>query len=102
MQTGRWSVDDKVKMVKTEIEIINKLGVHARASAKLTQLASRFKSEVWMSYNNQRVNAKSIMGVMMLAAGKGSVVLLEAEGVDEVECLQALEALVNNRFGELE
>ena len=89
-------------MVKTEIEIINKLGVHARASAKLTQLASKFKSEVWMSYNNQRVNAKSIMGVMMLAAGKGSVVLLEADGADEVECLQALEALVNNRFGELE
>lgn len=89
-------------MIKKELEIINKLGVHARASAKLTQLASKFKSEVWMSYNNQRVNAKSIMGVMMLAAGKGSVVLLEAEGVDEAECLQALETLVNDRFGELE
>ena len=89
-------------MIKKELEIINKLGVHARASAKLTQLASKFKSEVWMSYNNQSVNSKSIMGVMMLAAGKGSVVLLEAEGVDEVECLQALEALVNDRFGELE
>ena len=89
-------------MIKKELEIINKLGVHARASAKLTQLASKFKSEVWMSYNNQQVNAKSIMGVMMLAAGKGSVVLLEAEGVDEAECLQALEALVNDRFGELE
>ncbi len=89
-------------MIKKELEIINKLGVHARASAKLTQLASKFKSEVWMSYNNQRVNAKSIMGVMMLAAGKGSVVLLEAEGVDEAECLQALEVLVNDRFGELE
>ena len=89
-------------MIKKELELINKLGVHARASAKLTQRATKFKSAGWMSYHNQRVNAKSIMGVMMLAAGKGSVVLLEAEGVDEAECLQALEALVNDRFGELE
>lgn len=89
-------------MIKKEFEIINKLGVHARASAKLTQLASKFKSEVWMSYNNQRVNAKSIMGVMMLAAGKGSVVLLEADGADEAECLLSLETLINNRFGESE
>lgn len=89
-------------MTKTELEIINKLGVHARASAKLTQLASRYKSEVWMSHNNQRVNAKSIMGVMMLAAGQGSTVLLEADGVDEVACIQALEELINNRFGESE
>lgn len=89
-------------MIKKEFEIINKLGVHARASAKLTQLASKFKSEVWMSYNNQRVNAKSIMGVMMLAAGKGSVVLLEADGADEAECLLSLETLINNRFGEPE
>lgn len=89
-------------MIKKEFEIINKLGVHARASAKLTQLASKFKSEVWMSYNNQRVNAKSIMGVMMLAAGKGAVVLLEADGADEAECLLSLETLINNRFGESE
>ncbi|MGN0918264.1 MAG: HPr family phosphocarrier protein [Oxalobacter sp.] len=89
-------------MIKKEFEIINKLGVHARASARLTQLASKFKSEVWMSYNNQRVNAKSIMGVMMLAAGKGAVVLLEADGADEVECLLSLETLINNRFGESE
>lgn len=89
-------------MIKKEFEIINKLGVHARASAKLTQLASKFKSEVWMSYNNQRVNAKSIMGVMMLAAGKGAVVLLETDGADEAECLLSLETLINNRFGESE
>ncbi len=89
-------------MKNLEIEIINKLGVHARASAKLTQMASKFKSEVWMSFNNQRVNAKSIMGVMMLAVGKGSVVLLEADGVDEDECLAALEALIKGRFGEPE
>ena len=89
-------------MKNIEIEIVNKLGVHARASAKLTQTASKFKSEVWMSFNNQRVNAKSIMGVMMLAVGKGSVVLLEADGVDEDECLAALENLIKERFGEPE
>ena len=89
-------------MVKTELEIINKLGVHARASAKLTQLASKYPCEVWMTYNNQRINAKSIMGVMMLAAGKGSTVLLEADGQDEETCLQALTTLINNRFGESE
>ena len=72
-------------MISKDIEIINKLGLHARASAKLTQLASQFKCEVFMTRNKRRVNAKSIMGVMMLAAGKGSVVLLETEGVDEAE-----------------
>lgn len=87
-------------MIQREIEIINKLGLHARASAKLTQLAAKFKSEVWMSRNARRVNAKSIMGVMMLAAGKGSVVTLETDGADEQECLDALTALINDKFGE--
>lgn len=87
-------------MIQREIEIINKLGLHARASAKLTQLAAKFKSEVWMSRNARRVNAKSIMGVMMLAAGKGSVVTLETDGVDEQECIDALTALINDKFGE--
>jgi phosphocarrier protein HPr len=87
-------------MIQQEIEIINKLGLHARASAKLTQVAARYKSDVWMSRNNRRVNAKSIMGVMMLAAGKGATVLLEADGEDEKECFDALVALVQNRFGE--
>lgn len=87
-------------MIEQDIEIINKLGLHARASAKLTQLAGKFKSEVWMTSNNRRVNAKSIMGVMMLAAGKGSVVRLEVNGEDEQPCMDALVALVNDRFGE--
>ena len=89
-------------MVQTELEIINKLGLHARASAKLTQLASKFSCEVWMARNNQRINAKSIMGVMMLAAGKGSKILLETDGEDEAECMKALTRLINNRFGEAE
>ncbi|QAU33176.1 HPr family phosphocarrier protein [Janthinobacterium sp. 17J80-10] len=87
-------------MIQKEIEIINKLGLHARASAKLTQLAAKYKSEVWMSRNARRVNAKSIMGVMMLAAGKGSVVTLETDGADEQECLDALVVLINDKFGE--
>jgi phosphocarrier protein len=87
-------------MIQKEIEIINKLGLHARASAKFTQLAAKYKSEVWMTRNKKRVNAKSIMGVMMLAAGKGATVLLEVEGEDEKECFDALVALVNDRFGE--
>jgi phosphocarrier protein HPr len=87
-------------MIEQEIEIINKLGLHARASAKLTQLAAKFKSDVWMTRNKRRVNAKSIMGVMMLAAGKGSKVILEAEGADEKECFDALVELINNKFGE--
>ncbi len=89
-------------MISKDIEIINKLGLHARASAKLTQLASQFKCEVFMTRNKRRVNAKSIMGVMMLAAGKGSVVLLETEGVDEAECMAALEKLIQDKFGEAE
>ena len=87
-------------MKQVEVEIINKLGLHARASAKLTQLAGKFKSEVWMTRNHQRINAKSIMGVMMLAAGKGARVTLEASGEDEAACIEALVALVHDRFGE--
>jgi phosphocarrier protein HPr len=89
-------------MIEQEIEIVNKLGLHARASAKLTQLAAKFQSEVWMTRNKRRVNAKSIMGVMMLAAGKGSKVMLEANGPDEKECFDALTLLIQNKFGESE
>ncbi len=89
-------------MIEQELEIVNKLGLHARASAKLTQLAAKFKSEVWMTRNKRRVNAKSIMGVMMLAAGKGTKVLLEVEGDDEQACFDAIAALVENKFGEEE
>ncbi len=87
-------------MIKTAITIINKLGLHARASAKLTKLASTFKSEVFMSRNGRRVNAKSIMGVMMLAAGIGTTVEIEADGEDEQAAMDALLALVNDKFGE--
>ncbi len=87
-------------MIQKEIEIINKLGLHARASAKLTQLAAKHQSEVWMTRNKRRVNAKSIMGVMMLAAGKGATVLLEVDGADEAACMEALLALIENKFGE--
>lgn len=83
-----------------EVEIINKLGLHARASAKLTKLASQFKCEVWATRNNRRVNAKSIMGVMTLAANKGSRIQLETSGDDEVEAMAALAALVEDYFGE--
>ena len=89
-------------MPQRELEIVNKLGLHARASAKLTQVASRFQSDVHIARNGRRVNAKSIMGVMMLAAGKGSKVKLEAEGVDADAALKALTALIANRFGESE
>ncbi len=87
-------------MQKQEVEIINKLGLHARAAAKLTQLASRFQCEVWMARKGRRINAKSIMGVMMLAAGKGSTVEIETDGVDEAAALQALVALIGDYFGE--
>ena len=83
-----------------ELTIVNKLGLHARASAKLTQVASGFKSDVWLTRNGRRVNAKSIMGVMMLAAGKGSTVTVEADGEDAEAALSALRALVADRFGE--
>ena len=87
-------------MIKQDIEIINKLGLHARASSKLTQTASQFSSEIWLEKNGRKVNAKSIMGVMMLAAGKGSFIGLEANGADEVEAMAALQALINDYFGE--
>jgi phosphocarrier protein HPr len=87
-------------MPKMEAEIINKLGLHARASAKLTQAASTFKSEIWLSRSGRRVNAKSIMGVMMLAAGKGSKVLVEAEGDDADAAIAALLKLISDKFGE--
>jgi phosphocarrier protein len=87
-------------MIQQDLEIINKLGLHARASAKFTQLAAKYKSDVWLTRNGRRINAKSIMGVMMLAAGKGAKVSLEADGVDEKECVEALIALINDKFGE--
>ncbi len=87
-------------MLRRDVEIVNKLGLHARASAKLTQLASRFPCDIFMERNGRRVNAKSIMGVMMLAAGRGSVVTLETSGPQEQEALDALEALINDYFGE--
>ncbi|MCX7627182.1 MAG: HPr family phosphocarrier protein [Methylophilaceae bacterium] len=89
-------------MIRQEVEIINKLGLHARASTKLTQTASRFSSQIWIERNNRRVNAKSIMGVMMLAASKGSKLTLEASGEDEAEAIAALTALINDKFGEAE
>jgi phosphocarrier protein HPr len=87
-------------MQRREVEIVNKLGLHARASARLTQVAGQFKSDVWATRSGRRVNAKSIMGVMMLAAAKGSTIVLETEGVDEEEALRALEELIAQRFGE--
>ncbi len=87
-------------MIKTTTTISNKLGLHARASAKLTKLAGTFPCEVWMTRNERRVNAKSIMGVMMLAAGIGSVVEIEVNGDREQEALDALLALIADKFGE--
>ena len=87
-------------MARAETEIINKLGLHARASAKLTQLAGKYQSEVWMAKGPRRINAKSIMGVMMLAAGKGSKVTIETDGADEAEAMDALLALIADYFGE--
>jgi len=87
-------------MIKSNITISNKLGLHARASAKFTKLAGGFASDVYLSRNNRRVNAKSIMGVMMLAAGMGSVIEIEADGADEHKAMAALRALIENKFGE--
>jgi len=87
-------------MIKQSITISNKLGLHARASAKLTKLAGSYQSDVFMARNDRRVNAKSIMGVMMLAAGMGSVVELEVDGPDEQAAMAALAALINDKFGE--
>jgi phosphocarrier protein HPr len=87
-------------MPRVEVEIVNKLGLHARASAKLTQLAGSFPCEVWMERNSRRINAKSIMGVMMLAAGKGAKVIVDCEGERADEALSSLVALIAERFGE--
>ena len=89
-------------MLQREVEIINKLGLHARASARLTQVAGQFGAQVWLSRNGRRVNAKSIMGVMMLAAAKGSTIVIETEGPDEAEAMRALEQLIAGRFDEAE
>lgn len=87
-------------MPQQEVEIINKLGLHARASAKLTETAGRYQSEVWVSRNGRRVNAKSIMGVMMLAAGQGSSVVVDTQGEGAEAALQEILALIADRFGE--
>jgi phosphocarrier protein HPr len=87
-------------VASAELTITNKLGLHARASAKLTQVASRFAADVWLTRNGRRVNAKSIMGVMMLAAGKGAAVTVEAEGADAEAALGAIRELVADKFGE--
>lgn len=87
-------------MLREELTIVNKLGLHARASAKLTQLAGKYQSEIWLSRNGRRINAKSIMGVMMLAAGLGSTIVLETEGPDESEAMTGLKALIADKFGE--
>lgn len=87
-------------MTRQEVSIQNKLGLHARASTKLTQTASQYKSDVWLSRNERKVNAKSIMGVMMLAAAKGTVITVEANGEDELRAVEAICALVDDKFGE--
>ena len=87
-------------MPSAEVQIVNKLGLHARASAKLTQVASNYQCEIWLTRSGRRVNAKSIMGVMMLAAAKGSMVRVEAEGADADAALGALLQLIQEKFGE--
>ena len=87
-------------MASIEVQIVNKLGLHARASAKLTQVASGFASEIWLARNGRRVNAKSIMGVMMLAAGKGASLVIEATGADADAALAALQKLIADKFDE--
>ena len=89
-------------MPRAEVEIVNKLGLHARASARLTQLAGSYPCEVWMERNGRRINAKSIMGVMMLAAGKGATVVVDCEGEQADEALAARVKLIADRFGEAE
>src|SRR5256885_9630602 len=103
----RWPTHDRrikpsspVPMIQTSITISNKLGLHARASAKLTKLATGFKSDVHMTRNGRRVNAKSIMGVMMLAAGLGAEVEIETDGEDEQAAMDGIVALINDKFGE--
>lgn len=87
-------------MLTVPIKIINKLGLHARASAKLTQVANQFESDIWIEKNDKKVNAKSIMGVMMLAASQGSDVIITTQGPDEKEALNSIVDLINDYFGE--
>ncbi len=87
-------------MIQSSVTISNKLGLHARASANLTKTAGGFACDVWMSRGDRRVNAKSIMGVMMLAAGMGTDVVIETDGLDEAPAMEALLALINDKFGE--
>lgn len=87
-------------MLQRDVEIVNRLGLHARASARLTQVAGQFTADVWISRNGRRVNAKSIMGVMMLAAAKGSRVVIETDGPDEAAAMRAIQDLIAARFGE--
>jgi phosphocarrier protein len=87
-------------MLQREVEIVNRLGLHARASAKLTQVAGQFECDIWVSRNGRRVNAKSIMGVMMLAASQGSTIVLETDGPDEAPAMQAITQLIAGRFDE--
>lgn len=87
-------------MQKQTIQIINKLGLHARASSKFTQTAAPFQCEIWVTRKDKRVNGKSIMGLMMLAAAQGTEIEIETDGVDEVAAMQALTALINDYFGE--
>ena len=89
-------------MISRDFIINNKLGLHARPSAQITQAASRYSSEVWISKNGRRVNAKSIMGVMMLAAGQGSVLTVEADGPDEAQAMEAVGDLISTGFGEVD
>jgi phosphocarrier protein len=89
-------------MLQREVEIINKLGLHARASAKLTQVAGQFKANVWLTRNGRRVNAKSIMGVMMLAAAQGSTLMVQTDGPDEGQAMDAVIRLIAGRFEEKE
>ncbi len=87
-------------MLQQDVEITNKLGLHARASAKLSQIANQFQSEVNLGRNGNKVNAKSIMGVMMLAAAKGTTIAIETEGPDEADAMHAVLSLINDKFGE--
>lgn len=89
-------------MLQRTVEIVNKLGMHARASAKLTQVAAQFNSDIWMTRKERRVNAKSIMGVMMLAASKGSSIGIEIDGEDEAQAMDTIVKLIADRFGEAE
>ncbi|RPH66730.1 MAG: HPr family phosphocarrier protein [Burkholderiales bacterium] len=87
-------------MHRAEVVVVNRLGLHARPSARVTATASKFESEVWLSRGARRINAKSIMGVMMLAAGMGSTLVIEADGPDEAEALEAMKTLIGSGFGE--